>query len=47
MNAFVISAVLIVLAGFMAMSYRGYAERYAWPIGSIWYKKESLISFSA
>lgn len=45
MNSFVISSVLIVLAGFMAMSYRGYAEKYGWPIGSIWYKHEGWCQF--
>jgi len=45
MNGFVISSILIVLAGFMAMSYRGYAEKYGWPIGSIWYKKEGWCHF--
>lgn len=41
MIGFVISSTLIVLAGFMAMSYRDYAEKYGWAIGNIWYKKEA------
>lgn len=45
MNTYTVSSILIVLAGFMAMMYRGYAEKYGWAIGSVWYKKESLIGF--
>ena len=45
MNPFVISSILIVLAGFIVMSYRQYAEKYGWPIGRIYYTKESWLGF--
>lgn len=45
MNSFVMSSTLAILAGFIVMSYRQYAERYGWAIGGIYYTKESWLGF--
>lgn len=44
MNSFIISSILAVLAGFIVMSYRQYAEKYGWAIGAIYYEKEAWLS---
>lgn len=45
MSFTLVSSILIVISGFIVMSYRQYAEKYGWPVGRMYYTKEKWLGF--